>query len=109
MSALSVSAQSVYLNSLLNLGRFDRVAPDISTGNEELGRSLRRRREHAALTLAQVAERAKITPQYLSDVERGRRLPSLDVLDRVAGALGCLAVELLVDVHPYGVRRRRNR
>jgi len=49
-----------------------------------------------------VATGAGITVQYLSDIERGRRLPSLDVLARVAFNLGTNAAELLTKVPPYG-------
>jgi transcriptional regulator with XRE-family HTH domain len=54
-------------------------------------RQLRRRRE---LTLVDAAARAGISPQYLSEVERGRKDPSSEVLAAVAGALGCDLVEV---------------
>jgi transcriptional regulator with XRE-family HTH domain len=54
-------------------------------------RHLRRRRE---LTLVDTAARAGISPQYLSEIERGRKDPSSEVLAAVAGALGCALVEV---------------
>ncbi len=71
-------------------------------GRQELGRAIRSRRQAAGLTQRVVATGAGITVQYLSDIERGRRLPSLDVLARVAFNLGTNAAELLTKVPPYG-------
>ena len=41
-----------------------------------------------------VAERAGISPQYLSELERGRKDPSSEVLSAVTGALGSTVQEL---------------
>ena len=43
---------------------------------EVLGARLRRRRHDRGQTLAEVADRAGISPQYLSEIERGRKEPS---------------------------------
>ena len=74
------------------------------TGHVELGRRIRARRKELGLTLADVAGRAEISLPYASDVERGARLPSLDVLAKIAGALDCLTVDFLEGVVPYGAR-----
>jgi transcriptional regulator with XRE-family HTH domain len=60
-------------------------------------------------TLATLSEKAAISLPYMSDVERGTRLPSLDVLARIADALGCLATDLLAGVYPYGSSRKETR
>ena len=39
-------------------------------------------------TLAETAGRAGISPQYLSEVERGRKEPSSEMIAALAGALG---------------------
>src|SRR5713226_3922171 len=55
---------------------------------EVLGQRLRAlRREHQE-TLAETAGRAGISPQYLSEVERGRKEPSSEMIAALAGALG---------------------
>jgi transcriptional regulator with XRE-family HTH domain len=54
-------------------------------------RELRRRRE---LTLAQTANRAGISPQYLSEVERGLKDPSSEIVAAIAGALDITVLEL---------------
>ncbi|MEJ8279586.1 helix-turn-helix domain-containing protein [Pseudonocardia spirodelae] len=53
-----------------------------------LGRELRRRRHARRETLAGTAARAGVSPQYLSEVERGRKEPSSEMIAAVAGALG---------------------
>jgi transcriptional regulator with XRE-family HTH domain len=68
----------------------------------QLGERIRARRHEVGLTQAEVAVRASVSPTYLSDVERGRRIPALDMLDRIARAVDCLVTDLLRDVYPYG-------
>ena len=53
------------------------------------------------LALKVVAKRAEISPPYLSEVERGRKLPALNVLVRIAEALGTTAVEVLRGLSRY--------
>ena len=61
---------------------------------EALGEVLRRVRRHRRLTLTTAAARAGISPQYLSEIERGRKDPSSEIVAAVAGALGCTLVEV---------------
>jgi transcriptional regulator with XRE-family HTH domain len=61
---------------------------------EAVGRELRSERQDAERTLADVAEQAGVSIQYLSEVERGLKEPSSEVLSAVAGALGLRLVDL---------------
>ena len=61
---------------------------------EAVGHELREERQDAGRTLADVAERAGVSTQYLSEIERGRKEPSSEVLQAVAGALGLRLVDL---------------
>ena len=61
---------------------------------EVLGNELREERRSAGRTLADVAEQAGVSTQYLSEVERGRKEPSSEVIGAVAGALGLRLVDL---------------
>ena len=54
---------------------------------EVLGRRLRALRQEQRETLAETAARAGISPQYLSEVERGRKEPSSEMIAALAGAL----------------------
>ena len=78
--------------------------PRLAAGRRELGAQLRRVREHQDLLLRHVAAEVGTTVGYLSDIERGVRLPSLPVLLRLADTYGVLLVELFVDVYPWGTR-----
>ena len=44
-------------------------------------------RGHRGLTLRQLAEIAKVSPSYLSEIERGHKTGSVRVLSRIAEAL----------------------
>jgi transcriptional regulator with XRE-family HTH domain len=52
-----------------------------------LGEIIRRQRELTQLSMRQFAERAGISNPYLSQIERGLRAPSREVLEGIAGAL----------------------
>jgi DNA-binding XRE family transcriptional regulator len=55
---------------------------------EVLGQRLRAVRLGQRQTLSQTAGRAGMSPQYLSEVERGRKEPSSEMIAALAGALG---------------------
>ena len=64
---------------------------------EVLGTRLRALRTDRDETLAQTADRAGISPQYLSEVERGRKEPSSEMIAALAGALGVTVADLMAD------------
>jgi transcriptional regulator with XRE-family HTH domain len=59
-----------------------------------LGHRLRALRVDQRETLSETAGRAGISPQYLSEVERGRKEPSSEMIAALAGALGITLTEL---------------
>ena len=61
---------------------------------EMLGDQLRSERQVRGERIADVAGRAGVAPQYLSELERGRKDPSSEVLSAVAGALGLSVAQL---------------
>jgi transcriptional regulator with XRE-family HTH domain len=61
---------------------------------EAVGRELRAERQTQRRTLAEVAGDAGVSTQYLSEVERGRKEPSSEVIEAVGGALGLPLVDL---------------
>src|SRR5262245_2245158 len=65
---------------------------------EAVGQELRDERQDAGRTLADVAEEAGVSTQYLSEIERGRKEPSSEVLQAVAGALGLRLLDLTTRV-----------
>jgi transcriptional regulator with XRE-family HTH domain len=73
---------------------------------EVLGPRLRAAREERGGRLVDVAEKAGISPQYLSEIERGRKEPSSEMIAAVTGALGLGLDDLLTGI-AGDVRRRR--
>ena len=65
---------------------------------EVLGRRLRVLRQDQDETLAETAGRAGISPQYLSEIERGRKEPSSEMIAALAGALGTTLTDLTEQV-----------
>lgn len=63
---------------------------------EVVGAALRDERRDRDQRLVDVAGRAGVSAQYLSEVERGRKDASSEVLAAVAGALGISMQELTV-------------
>ena len=68
----------------------------------DVARELRQRRSALNLRLVDVGAAAGITPAHLSMIERGERMPSLDVLGKLQRALGLvpeLPAELVGVIH----------
>lgn len=61
-----------------------------------LGDYIREQRDQAQMSLRQLAKGAEISNAYLSQVERGLRRPSADILYKIAGALRISAEQLYV-------------
>ncbi|MBW0253554.1 helix-turn-helix domain-containing protein [Cellulomonas sp. PS-H5] len=64
-----------------------------------VGAVLRRHRERQGRTLRDVADAARVSVPYLSEVERGRKEASSEVLGAVCRALGLRLVDLVGDAH----------
>ncbi len=65
---------------------------------EVLGRLLRELRADRGQTLVDTAKRAGISPQYLSEMERGLKEPSSEMISAVAGALDSSLAEIATEV-----------
>jgi transcriptional regulator with XRE-family HTH domain len=60
-----------------------------------VGRNVKRVRIARGLTQEELAERSGFSQQYLSDLERGRRNPTVVSLWELAQALGVAPVDLI--------------
>jgi transcriptional regulator with XRE-family HTH domain len=69
-----------------------------------IGATLRRRRQAQARTLREVADAAGVSLTYLSEVERGRKEASSEVLEAICAALGLVLSDLLFEVAEALVR-----
>ena len=63
---------------------------------ESLGDYLREQRVSSRLSLRQLAEQAGVSNPYLSQIERGLRRPSAEVLQQLAKALRISAEQLYI-------------
>jgi transcriptional regulator with XRE-family HTH domain len=63
---------------------------------ESLGEYLREQRVTAQLSVRQLAEQAGVSNPYLSQIERGLRRPSAEVLQQIAKALRISAEQIYV-------------
>jgi transcriptional regulator with XRE-family HTH domain len=68
---------------------------------KRVGLAVQRHRHHKGLSQEELAHTADIHQAYLSDVENGKRNPSILVLERIALGLG-------VDIEEF-FRRRKGR
>lgn len=66
----------------------------------DIGREVRRWRQTRALTLAQVGERSGLNVGYLSQIENGKAVPSLDALYAIARAIDVPVAWLFLDSAP---------
>ncbi len=76
---------------------------------ETLGDYLREQLRQAQMSLRQLAEKSEVSNPYLSQIERGVRRPSAEVLQQIAKALRISAESLyvragLIDVDESGAR-----
>jgi DNA-binding XRE family transcriptional regulator len=84
-----------------------REPPPEPLWREALGRRLRALRQDQRETLSETAARAGISPQYLSEVERGCKEPSSEMIAALAGALGTTLTGLTGQVAD-DLRRQHN-
>ncbi len=63
--------------------------------HERLAQNLRRLRQAKDWSQEELAHQTDIHRTYVSDLERGRRNPSIDVIERLAKGLGVKLGELL--------------
>src|ERR1700757_1331727 len=65
----------------------EKLSAKVSTAASDIGSFIRDLRENAQVSVRQLAERSGVSNPYLSQVERGLRKPSADVLSQIAKAL----------------------
>jgi transcriptional regulator with XRE-family HTH domain len=72
------------------------LAAVVSTAAQDIGGFIRSQREAAQVSVRQLAEKAGVSNPYLSQIERGLRKPSAEVLNQIAKALRVSADVLYV-------------
>ena len=74
---------------------------------EVIGDVLRRARNSQGRTLRQVSDSARVSLGYLSEVERGRKEASSELLTAICGALDVPLSEVLTDAGEQMAREER--
>lgn len=74
----------------------EKLSAVVSTAASDLGSFIKAQREAAQVSVRQLAEKAGVSNPYLSQIERGLRKPSADVLKQIAKALRVSAEVLYV-------------
>ncbi|MBN7437422.1 helix-turn-helix transcriptional regulator [Mycobacteroides abscessus subsp. abscessus] len=72
------------------------LATAVSNAASDIGGFIRTQREAAQVSVRQLAEKAGVSNPYLSQIERGLRRPSAEVLNQIAKALRVSAEVLYV-------------
>src|SRR3954464_16043154 len=74
----------------------EKLVDVVSNAATDIGSFIRSQREAAQVSVRQLAEKAGVSNPYLSQIERGLRKPSADVLQQIAKALRVSAEVLYV-------------
>ena len=72
-----------------------------------VGRQIKRLRQEQELTVQELATKAKVSPGYLSEVERGIPAVSIDKLRQIADGLGVAIDDLLDESSPESAKSER--
>jgi transcriptional regulator with XRE-family HTH domain len=81
------------------------MTPDLESRLSDLGEFIRDQRRNARLSLRKLSELAGISNPYLSQIERGLRKPSAEILQAIARALRISSETLYVRA---GILEERN-
>lgn len=71
-----------------------------------LGAQIRKVRKKCGLTIEALSEKAELSPVFLSDVERGRKEPSVTTLLKISSALGVKLSFLIQPIEPKSGKRK---
>jgi transcriptional regulator with XRE-family HTH domain len=74
----------------------ENLAAVVTNAAQDIGSFIRTQREAAQVSVRQLAEKAGVSNPYLSQIERGLRKPSAEVLNQIAKALRVSAEVLYV-------------
>ena len=74
----------------------ENLAAVVTNAAQDIGGFIRSQRELAQVSVRQLAEKAGVSNPYLSQIERGLRKPSAEVLNQIAKALRVSAEVLYV-------------
>jgi transcriptional regulator with XRE-family HTH domain len=91
-----VSISVTHRNEEARMPQDENLAAVVSSAAQDIGSFIRSQREAAQVSVRQLAEKAGVSNPYLSQIERGLRKPSADVLNQIAKALRVSAEVLYI-------------
>ena len=68
----------------------------------EVGKVIKIKRIEKDLKVKELASKVEITEQYMSNIEHGKRNPSLKLLKKLAKELGCSVYEFIEEWYEEG-------
>ncbi|HEU5469775.1 MAG TPA: helix-turn-helix transcriptional regulator [Actinophytocola sp.] len=74
----------------------DKVSEKVADLGRDIGEYIRQQRNNAKISLRQLAKRTGVSNPYLSQIERGLRKPSAEILQQIAKGLRISAEALYV-------------
>lgn len=88
----------------------DLMAGKVTPEGKLFGETLKRLRDERGMTQEKLANHSRLgsaamTTNYVSDLERGMKVPSLTTILKLAHALECEPAALLADFTPAAIRR----
>lgn len=63
--------------------------------NDKIGQVIRRQRKFLDYTQENLAELSDLNVTFIGEIERGHCNPTVDTLNKIAGALGCSLTDIL--------------
>jgi transcriptional regulator with XRE-family HTH domain len=84
------------MEGVTQMSQDEKLVDVVSNAAQDIGSFIRTQREAAQVSVRQLAEKAGVSNPYLSQIERGLRKPSADVLSQIAKALRVSAEVLYI-------------
>ena len=81
----------------------------MNTISSKVGNKIREHRQRLGISIETLALSAEITPNFLGDVERGKKKPSLDTLESLLNALNLSFEEFFSYEAEYTPRKERSK
>lgn len=94
--ALANASTTAQTGSVITERPVEQAVEQARRGGAAIGEFIREQREQAHVSLRQLARLAGVSNPYLSQIERGLRKPSADILQQIAKGLRISAEQLYV-------------
>lgn len=80
---------------LSNNARGSKIITNMSQISKKLGQNIKRIREGRGMSQGDISRKLDMDRGYISSVENGRKNPTIETLDKIAGALGISVHDLI--------------